>query len=80
MALHPTAVAGWAGLFLTMINLLPWGQLDGGHIVYALIGQRHHAIARWVRRALLLLFAYNVFVFVTDRGSGRRTWAYRYRR
>ena len=58
--LHPMAFAGWGGLFLTMINLLPWGQLDGGHIAFALFGERQHVFARWVRRGLLVVFAYNL--------------------
>jgi membrane-associated protease RseP (regulator of RpoE activity) len=61
--LHPTAFAGWAGLFVTLINLLPWGQLDGGHVAYALFGKRQDGFARYVRLALLPLFVYNLAVF-----------------
>lgn len=43
--LHPAAYAGWAGLLITMFNLLPMGQLDGGHIAYAMFGHRQKYIA-----------------------------------
>jgi membrane-associated protease RseP (regulator of RpoE activity) len=52
VVLHPTAWAGWAGLLVTMINLFPIGQLDGGHIATAYYGNRYRAAARVVHQAL----------------------------
>lgn len=47
--LHPVARAAWVGMFATALNLLPVGQLDGGHIVYALFGRWH----KWVTYGFL---------------------------
>jgi len=51
--LHPIALAGWFGLFVTFLNLLPVGQLDGGHVSYALFGRSH----RWISRLFLCVIA-----------------------
>src|SRR6266508_4514300 len=56
--MHPLAFAGWVGLFVTAINLLPAGQLDGGHVARALFGRNQFYLS-WA--AILLLFAMSYF-------------------
>ena len=56
IVLHPIGYAGWVGLFVTALNLLPVGQLDGGHMVYALFGKKSRTI---------YLIAVAVMAFIT---------------
>ena len=53
--IHPIAYAGWVGLFITALNLLPIGQLDGGHILYGVFGRKSKLVSRALIPVLLLL-------------------------
>ncbi len=55
LILHPIAFSGWIGLLVTCLNLLPVGQLDGGHVAYAVLGSRQRLVSKGVIAALLLL-------------------------
>ena len=55
VVLHPLAFAGWVGLLVTALNLLPVGQLDGGHIMYALF---------WKKSKILSTIFYAIFLFI----------------
>jgi hypothetical protein len=56
--LHPVAIAAWVGMFATALNLLPGGQLDGGHILYSIFPRAHKVISRLAILALLPMAYY----------------------
>jgi membrane-associated protease RseP (regulator of RpoE activity) len=58
--IHPVGLAGWFGLFVTALNLLPAGQLDGGHIAYALFGRRHRQVSVVTVFALVILGFFSI--------------------
>jgi len=64
--MHPTAIAAWVGMFATALNLLPSGQLDGGHIVYAIWPKAHRYIS-WITVLAL--------VYLGQWYAGWRVWA-----
>jgi len=62
LKMHPMAFAAWVGLLITSLNLIPIGQLDGGHVLYALLRKRAHRVA-----STLLMAATVAVVFVAIR-------------
>ena len=73
--LHPVARAAWVGIFATALNLLPIGQLDGGHILYAFLGERHKLVSKVFIAALVPLgflywpwFLWAVLLAILGRG------------
>ena len=61
---YPFLFAGWLGLFFTALNLLPVGQLDGGHVLYALVGQKWHG--RLARGFFILLLISGAIGFIDE--------------
>ena len=65
--IHPIGFAGWVGLLVTALNLIPVGQLDGGHVAYALLGPKSAKLAPLI---LVILVAMGVFLW-----AGWLLWA-----
>ena len=74
--LHPMAFAGWVGLLITMINLMPIGQLDGGHVARAALGDAHESWSRRLHVALALLgVGVGIAMFHTAIDAGHPPWS-----
>jgi len=72
--LNPIAFAGWLGFFVTMLNLVPSGQFDGGHVVYTLFGRRHRLVSRCAVLGCVLMVVVP-FILGRDYWGGWLLWA-----
>ena len=74
--IHPIIIGGWVGMFFTLLNLLPVGQLDGGHILRAMIGRRQETVAAIVPGVLFALAAYLFFIRGLGLNESVGLWAF----
>jgi len=70
---HPVVFGGWVGMFITFLNLIPVGQLDGGHILRAMLGPSQETVAAFVPAVLFGLAGYVFFVLEVPNSTG--IWA-----
>ncbi|MFB6178523.1 MAG: site-2 protease family protein [Halorientalis sp.] len=68
---NPVVFGGWLGMFITFLNLLPVGQLDGGHIVRAMFGQRTETLSAAVPAGL---FGLGIYLYVARSGQAVYVW------
>jgi len=73
---HPVIIGGWVGMFFTLLNLLPVGQLDGGHMVRAMIGERQETVAAFVPGALFGIAAYLYYIRNLGLNESVGLWAF----
>jgi membrane-associated protease RseP (regulator of RpoE activity) len=76
LMVHPVIIGGWVGMFFTLLNLLPVGQLDGGHILRAMVGRRQETVAAVVPGVLFTLAAYLFFVEDLGLNESVGLWAF----
>jgi membrane-associated protease RseP (regulator of RpoE activity) len=76
VTVHPVVIGGWVGMFFTVLNLLPVGQLDGGHIVRAMLGERQETVAALVPVALFGIAGYLYFVRGLDINDSVGLWTF----
>jgi membrane-associated protease RseP (regulator of RpoE activity) len=72
MAMNPVVIGGWVGMFITFLNLIPVGQLDGGHLLRAMLGPVQERIMPFVPLSLFALAA--VTYYVLDAGNAAGIW------
>ena len=73
---HPVVIGGWVGMFFTVLNLLPVGQLDGGHMVRAMVGPRQETIAALVPAALFGAAGYLHYIRGLSLNESVGLWAF----
>jgi len=62
MSIHPVVIGGWVGMFVTFLNMIPVGQLDGGHVFRAIVGDRMELVAAFVPAVMFGLAGYLYFL------------------
>ncbi|MFC4359656.1 site-2 protease family protein [Halobium salinum] len=76
LTVHPVIIGGWVGMFFTVLNLLPVGQLDGGHMVRAMLGERQESVAVAVPVVLFALSGYLYYVRDLGLNESVGLWAF----